>query len=237
MQESSDIFGKAFKDYLEGDNDESIEVGSDIAETSILPVSYFFRDFNNMPEGEKKVLNLCKGSVLDVGAGAGCHSLFLQNKGCDVTAIDNSKGATEVIIERGVKKVFCVDFFEFNKGKYDNILFLMNGAGVAQTISGLSKLFRHSKSLLNQNGSIYIESSDLIYMYEQPDGSIKINLNDNYYGEVEYSLKYKNIAGKPFKWLYVDIDNMINIAEKSGLKSEVIYSHDYNYIMRVEFGK
>jgi 2-polyprenyl-3-methyl-5-hydroxy-6-metoxy-1,4-benzoquinol methylase len=54
---------------------------------------------------EQKALKLSKGKVLDIGAGAGSHSLYLQNeRNLDVTALDISPKSIEVCKLRGIKK-------------------------------------------------------------------------------------------------------------------------------------
>ena len=88
----NDVFGLCLKAYLEGDKRARITVRTDIAETDYLPASYLFRGFDKMPEHEKAALLEAKGKVLDIGACAGSHSLYLQDKGFDVTALDISEG-------------------------------------------------------------------------------------------------------------------------------------------------
>ena len=232
-----DIFGIAFNEYLSGKTGECIQIDSDVAETSHLPVEYFFRNFEAMPEGEREVMKVCKGYVLDVGAGAGSHALYLQRNGWDVAALDFSKGAVKAMKRRGVKNTLCVDFFDYKESKFDNILFLMNGAGIARTLEGLYELFSQAKTLLNKNGSVFIESTDILYLFEEDDGSIMINLGGDYYGEVEYRMKYKEFTGKKFKWLFVDRENMKDIANKAGLKPQMFYdSGKLNYIMKLTVG-
>jgi hypothetical protein len=95
----------------------------------IMPIETLFRSFAGMPELEQKALKLAQGRTLDVGAGAGCHSLILQEKGIDVTAIDISPLSVETMRERGVMKVLQQDFFTLNT-QFDTILLLMNGIGI-----------------------------------------------------------------------------------------------------------
>ncbi len=229
-----DIFGAAFDDYLAGNKNEKIKVNTDIGEVYYIPVAYFFRDFEMMPEGEQMVMEACSGSVLDVGAGAGSHSLFLQNKKCDVVSIDYSEGVAEVMKKRGLKNVYCIDYFDFDKRKFDNIIFLMNGTGIARTLDGLTKLLTHTKSLLNKEGAVFIESADIMYMYEEDDSSYKIDLAGKYYGEVIYRLNYKKMKGKPFKWLFADRDNMAHIADECGFAPQMFYDTcESGYIMKL----
>ncbi len=138
------------------------------------------------------------------------------------------------MLRRGVKNAFEEDFFSLNNKKFDTILFLMNGAGMAQKIHRLQKMLEKAASLLTPAGSIYIESTDLLYMYEDEDGSALINLAGEYYGEVVYQLEYKNLKGKPFPWLFVDYENLSYIAELVDLECEMIYRGElFNYIARL----
>lgn len=234
MPTNPDIFGLAFRDYLDGQKDEEILVKIDLFDDEKLPVSYFFRSYDQMPEWEKVVLDECHGKVLDVGAGAGSHALYLQELEFDVTAIDVSPGAVQCMLSRGVKNAFEADFFTLKNEKFDTILFLMNGAGMAQKIHRLQKMLEKAASLLENDGSIFIESTDLLYMYEDEDGSAMINLAGDYYGEVVYQLEYKNLKGEPFPWLFVDYENLSYIAELADLECELFYRGElFNYIARL----
>lgn len=75
-----DIFGKAIADYQAGNYSEDIITYSSLEEEDTIPLPYLFRDYKKMPPVEQKALKLCKGSVLDIGCGAGSHSLYLQKK-------------------------------------------------------------------------------------------------------------------------------------------------------------
>ena len=85
-----DLFGKAILDFQTNNSPEDLITETNISEADEMSVDYLFRSFNEMPKLEKKALQLCKGKVLDVGCGAGSHSLYLQKKGFQVTAIDIS---------------------------------------------------------------------------------------------------------------------------------------------------
>lgn len=219
---NKDPFGQALKDYLKRNNNESIIVHSDISEEDIIPVSYLFRNYEMMPEIEKYALGICNGKILDVGAGAGPHALWLQEKGAKITAIDSSKGAVESMIERGIKEVIHIDLKKLKNEKYDTILLLMNGIGMAGKLILLSDFLTHLKSLLNINGQILIESTDIKYMFLEEDGSMWIDANKKYYGEVKYQMEYNDIKGKPFDWLFVDYKTLAENAKKNGFESELL---------------
>ncbi len=226
-----DVFGKAFQDYMAGRKDREIKVYTDISGPESLPVSYFFRSYDEMPEGEKLVMEHSAGSVLDVGAGAGSHALELQQRGLQVLALDVSPGAVQTMRQRGVKEIYCGEFYDLKKESFDTILFLMNGAGIAGSLKGLKKLLKHAAGLLSPGGMVFMESTDIMYMYEEDDGSYRIPMGEKYYGEREYRLVYHDLETKPFPWLFVDPHSLEYTASMCGLKTRIIYTGDnYNYV-------
>jgi len=185
-----DLFGKALLDFQNGNYTEDILTSTSISEDDVLHLPYLFRTFSEMPKLEKKALKLAKGKTLDVGCGSGSHSLYLQNKGINVKAIDISEGAIEVSKRRGVANAEVLDVLNETE-TFDTILLLMNGTGIFQKIKEVSKYLLHLKSLLNSGGQILIDSSDINYMYEDEDGGIWLDANNDYYGELDYFLTYK----------------------------------------------
>lgn len=229
-----DLFGQAILDYQNGNYTEDIITSTSISDDDILPIPYLFRDYELMPIIERKALDLAYGKVLDVGCGAGSHSLFLQEeKGLDVKAIDISKGVIKVCKKRGLYNAEVLDILEETE-QFDSILMLMNGTGVFQELSLVTNYLTHLKSLLNPNGQILIDSSDIIYMYE--DGHVNYNLDGktNYYGELEYYLSYKGEKEEPFKMLYMDFKLLKKACITIGLTCEMIIEGDhYDYLAKI----
>lgn len=229
-----DIFGTAFLDFLKGDHHGQIMVKTDLAEDEQLPVAYFFRGFNDMPEWEQLVLQKCKGRTLDVGAGAGSHTLYLQEKGIEVTALDISPGSVACMKKRGIKNAVNHDFYLWKAKPYDTLLFLMNGLGMAGKTDRLPAFFEKAKSLLAPGGTIYCESTDLLYLYTDEHGAAYIDLAGKYYGEIQYTLQYKNVVGEPFDWIFADFDNLQHYALQAGLSAELIYQgENHQYIAQL----
>tara|TARA_R110002126_G_scaffold162111_12_gene310087 strand:- start:953 stop:1651 length:699 start_codon:yes stop_codon:yes gene_type:complete len=216
-----DLFGKALLDFQNGNYSEDIMTSTNISDEDALPIPYLFRDYKDMPKLEQKALKLSKGSILDVGCGSGSHSLYLQKKGFKIKAIDISKGAIEVTKHRGVLKANVLNILDETE-TFDTILLLMNGTGIFQELTQVSKYLSHLKSLLNPNGQILIDSSDIKYMYEDEDGGYWMDMNSSYYGELDYFLSYKGEKEAPMKWLYLDFETLKLACETVGLKCELV---------------
>lgn len=235
LSPNNDPMGAAIRDYQSKGKASRLRVLSSMFDEDEMPVTHLFRTFNQMPRLEQKALSMAKGRVLDIGAGAGCHALALQERGLEVKAIDISPLSCEVMKERGVKDAECVNLFNPQlQGKYDTLLLLMNGTGIAGKLNRLSMLLNRLKELLAEGGQILIDSSDLKYIYENEDGSMDIDLNAPYYGEVDYQMQYKNIKGEPFDWLYTDPMLLASISKQCGLNCEIVEEgENYDFLARL----
>lgn len=233
-----DIIGIALLDYYKGKYSDDIITETNISEEDELPLPYFFRTFKEMPEIEKQALLAVKGKTLDVGCGAGSHALYVQEKGFDVMAIDTSKGAIEVCKLRGLNNAQNIDLLQLENEYFDTILLLMNGTGIFQNLENTSKYVKHLKSLLNPNGQILIDSCDLRYMYDSSeDGGILVPA-DRYYGELEFTMRYKELESESFDWLYLDERTFENICTLNNLNFDVIVRGDnYDYLARITSNK
>ena len=230
-----DLFGKAILDYQTGNSPEDLITETSITEEDEMSVAYLFRSYKEMPALEKKALQLAKGKVLDVGCGAGSHSLYLQNeKKLEVTAIDISEGAIEACTLRGIKNALCCNVLEFNSEKFDTIIMLMNGIGITGKLINISTYFQKLKSMLNPGGQILLDSSDIIYMFDEDEDGGKWIPAGDYYGEVVFTLHYKGETEIPFNWLYVDYNTLQNAAHANGLNCELVAEGDhYDYLARL----
>lgn len=231
---NKDIFGKAIKDFYNKEYTEDIIVQANDFDDDHIPIPYLFRAYTEMPEIEQKALELSYGKVLDVGCGAGSHSLFLQNEQkLDVKAIDISEGAIEICKKRGVQHVMAQDIYDHNDATYDTVLFLMNGSGIIGTLDRIDRFFTHIKTLLAPGGQILMDSSDISYLFQDEDGSFWVDASAGYYGEMQYKLKYKKQESEWFDWLYIDYNTLQNAANANGLLSELVFEGGNNdYLAR-----
>ncbi len=226
--------GRAIWDYFHNENPEDLQTETSISELDELPVKYLFRDFEEMNKIEKKALKLSHGKVLDIGAGAGSHSLYLENdRDLDVTALDISPKAIQVCQLRGIQKAVAQNMLEFSGETYNTILLLMNGTGIFQSLKVIDIYLKKLHSLLNKNGQILIDSTDILYMFDQDeDGGVLIPAN-GYYGELDYIVHYKGESEDPIKWLYLDFNTLKNAAENNGFTIEKVLQDEDSYLAKL----
>ena len=231
-----DLFGTAILDFQTNNSPEDLITETTISEEDEMSVAYLFRNFSGMPILEQKALLLAKGKVLDVGCGAGSHSLYLQNeKKLAVTAIDISEKAIDACKLRGVSNAKVVDILSFEADeKFDTIILLMNGTGIFGKLENVSNYLQKLKSLLAENGQILIDSSDIIYMFDEDEDGGKWISGDKYYGELEFTITYKGEKEASFPWLYLDYNTLQNAAAANGLECELVLEGEhYDYLARL----
>lgn len=229
MTDNKDPLGQAILDYSKNQNTEDIIVSSDLCEDDVIPVSYLFRSYKEMPKLEQQALALCEGEILDAGAGAGIHTQYLIEQGKSVTAIDISNGAVDYLRSKGVNAK-NISFLDLKDCQFDTILMLMNGIGIAGSDERLPSFLAHAKTLLKPGGKIVLDSTDIIYMYEDEDGSLWMDLNTTYYGNFKFQMKYKDAVTDWFEWLYIDQNKLAEIANANGFNFEIVSEEDYTYL-------
>ena len=227
-----DPMGAAIAEYFRTGRAGALRVFSSQFDEDEIPVEQLFRTLGEMPPLEQQALALASGKILDVGAGSGCHALALQAMGKEVTAIDISELSVEVMQQRGVSDARAVDLYdEHFSEQYDTILLLMNGSGIIGNIEGMERFFLRMKQLLKPEGHIYMDSSDLKYLFEEEDGSYLIDIADDYYGVVDFRMQYKQVKGDTFDWLYIDFDTLAYYAEQYGFSAELVSQGEhYDYL-------
>jgi len=217
-----DILGEALQDHFNTGTAETLWVHNSYGEDEVMPVDLFFRDEADMPELELKALELCRGRVLDIGAGAGSHALILQQRNIAVTALDISTTAVAIMKKRGVTDAVEKNIFELElSDTYDTLLFMMNGIGVTGTIAGFKAFLQKAKTYLKPGGQLLFDSSDISYLYQE----IQFPVNA-YFGEVAFAYEYKQKRGKWFKWVYIDQQTLKEVAAAAGWNSHIVMEDD-----------
>ena len=225
----NDVLGQALYDYYTKAAPGKLWIHNTYGPKEEMPVHIYFRKPEDMRQLELVALQNCKGKVLDIGAGAGSHVLALQQKGIDVTALEISPKAAEVMKMRGVASIVEQDVFEFETGGFDTILLLMNGIGLTGSISRLRTFLQHVKKLVNRNGQLIFDSSDVAYLYNG-----KPPEKDRYYGEIMYMYEFKKQKTDWFSWLYIDKRKLAKIAGEEGWETEILFKDEFDqYLARL----
>lgn len=224
-----DVFGEALHDFYTDQFTQKLILHTSYGEPEEMPLDIFFREEEEMPEVELEALSCCYGKVLDIGSGVGSHALVLQDLDLDVTALEISPVAADIMKQRGVNKIINQDIFSYSGDTYDTLLLLMNGIGLVGDIAGLRKFLQQAKTLLQPNGQLLFDSSDIAYLYEDalPEA-------DKYYGEIAYQYEYKGKKGDWFNWLYIDQDTLAEVAGEEGWLTVIQYEQENDqYLARL----
>lgn len=227
LTEDKDPMGAAIQDYFKHKRASRLRVFSSQFDEDEIPVATLFRSYEEMPPIEQTALRLAAGSILDVGAGSGCHTLALREMGKDALPIDISPLSVRVMQARGLDARLTNLFDPHFCNRFDTILMLMNGSGIIGKLANIGDFFLRMKQLLNAGGCILMDSSDLKYLFEEEDGSFLLNLDGDYYGEVDFRMQYKQIKGEAFDWLYIDFDTLSLYASQYEFKTELMERDDH----------
>ncbi len=223
--------------YHRGQHDATIVVYDDY-ERDEAPISYFFRESDQFPPLELTALAHCRGRVLDVGAGSGCHSLALQQRGLSVTAIEISPVLVDILRQRGVRDAREATWMDLRLDEpFDTVLMMMNGVGLAETLDGLDRFFREARRLIRPDGQILADSTD-VRVRMDPDARRTGRLrrpDGRYIGELHFQLEFEGRKGPPFGQLYVDPETLQRKASAGGWGCDILHPPDEygNYLVRL----
>jgi len=207
-----DTYSQALQNYNDGKEPFSYEIVRNDGYSSVVPLSVFFDDFS-FTSIELLALDRCKGKIIDVGAGAGRHTLELQRRNANVTAIDISKSAVTVMKSRGVKKIIHSDIMDLSDVKYDTLLMLMNGIGMVGSPENLDKFLIKAKQLLSKNGIIIFDSVDVLKTDNQKHISYREKniQNGKLPGQQKLRINYSGVSGEWFNWLHINFKEVSTV--------------------------
>jgi len=213
--------GLALRDYFEGAERPIVRVHTSDGDVTMYPAELFFRTYDDFSIMDERGCMEAQGRILDAGAGAGAIALFLQDEmGKEVTAIDISPHAVEIMKKLGVEDAREGNIFDLNGELFDTILLMMNGIGFVGNLEGLYRFLDHAKSILAPGGQILFDSSDL--KFADIDGADLRGKDSGYFGEVWYQLEYQGMKGEPYYWLYLDPVTLKQSAEAQGYAVEIL---------------
>jgi SAM-dependent methyltransferase len=194
-----------------------VTVRYDTGEVEELDAAAFFRPPEDMDVLDLRALDGAKGRVLDVGAGAGAHALALEARGLAVTALELVPEAARVLRSRGLADVVEADLWRFSpRRRYDTVLALMNGAGLAGTLGRLASLIQRLGSFLAPGGALLMDSADLTEDAGPDTG------DGRYPGDLQIQLAYRGAKGPPFPHVFVDPTRLEAAARAAGWQAVIL---------------
>ncbi|MDF2382088.1 class I SAM-dependent methyltransferase [Nostoc ellipsosporum NOK] len=224
-----DILGQAIAGYQAGRRRTRLWILPSYGPRESMPVRIYFRTPAAMSELEHIALGACTGHILDAGAGAGSHALYLQQQDRKVTALDVSPLNCAVMKERGVKDVRQGDLLKWKGRRFDTVLLLMNGIGITGSIKGLKDFLATAPNLLKPGGQLLFDSSDVAYLYQDDRRKGR-----RYYGEVDYRYMYRGQVSEQFSWLYIDSKRLQALARAAGWRCDELYREETGqYLVRL----
>ena len=225
MEHPMQPYGQALKDYYNGNNQVKNIIHREDGLSFDLPVKIFFKDPSEFSPIDNKALDLCFGKVLDIGAGTGYHSLALQNKGLDVTAIDIVPEAVEIMKKRGIQHTECIDIYQYQGKKFNTLLMMSHGIGITGNLDGFHRFLDHAFELTTTDGILVFDSLDV----RETNDPANLAYHEHnrrigrYIGEINWQFEYNGIKGPPVSWLHIDPDTLKEELKKSDWTAEVIH--------------
>jgi SAM-dependent methyltransferase len=239
MKDDQDAFGLALYDYVQGNNDYSIIIERDDGYIDVEDKTVYFEECKDWHPHYREAMRHVKGRVLDIGCGAGRHSLYLQDIGFDVVGIDVSPMAVEACRLRGLKdaKVSSIYDADIELGRFDTILMLGNNFGLFRSYSGAKTLLKKFHDITFDHARIIAETNDPY----QTTNPIHLEYHERnrkrkrMSGQIRMRSRYKKCATPWFDYLMVSKPEIEKIIDGTGWKiSQFIDSETSCYIAIID---
>jgi len=234
MKPEEDAFGQGL--WAHYNSKESFQiVERDDGYIDAMSPTIYFSEHKDWPQSVQKAMEFAKGRVLDVGCGAGRHSLYLQETGLDVLGIDISPLAIEVCKLRGLRKaeVMSIDEVNFKPNSFDTIIMMGNNFGLFHSSKKARELLNRFHKITSPNALIVAETRDP-YTTENP-AHLEYHRSNRKRGrmggQVRIRVRFKKYATRWFDYLMVSKEEMREILRGTGWKVEgFIDAEDSDYI-------
>jgi len=229
-----ELHGQAMLDYVNGDGVALCILRRDdgIAYPPIYAKQFFYAD--GLPELDKIAVEHCTGRVLDIGAGAGSHSLAIQDRGLNVTSVDISAKAVRVMSERGCKDAKVGDVFDSYPESFDTVFVILN-IGIVQNLTGLARFLKHLETLMNDGGQLITDSIDPRNSEDESyrkytQGKIAKGC---YLGERTLRFEYKDQASEWFEWMHIDPETLEQYVDEAGYSMKHLGNDGKRYLVSI----
>ncbi|MCE0521361.1 MAG: class I SAM-dependent methyltransferase [Methylacidiphilales bacterium] len=221
--------------YHSGNTGACFTITRDDGFEQAVPVKIFFED-HQFPDMEVHALDLCSGTILDVGAAAGRHSLELHRRGSEVWSLDILPETRQIMSERGLPRPVIGDILSWNERPFDTVLMLMNGIGMVGTPQRLDEFLRHAHRLVSPGGQILCDSID-VSITQTPVHVAYRNKNIErglYPGQQRFTIKYGDVLGAPVDWLHLDFASLARHCQVAGWSCQLIHQEpDGHYLAKI----
>jgi len=231
LQENQDAMGRAMYDYSSSGMKnprihEIVERDDGYIETDAGPAAYFM-EYRRWPAEEKRALRYARGRVLDIGCGAGRHSLYLQGKGLEVVGIDNSPLIIDICKKRGLKHAEVVPIKQISSklGVFDTVLMLGNNFGLFGSFQGAKRLLKKLSRITSKNARIITTSND-VYKTDNPVHLKYHEMNrkrGRMAGQLRLRVRYQQYTNPWFDYLIVSPEEMEDILDDTGWRLSRIF--------------
>ena len=234
-------FAEALAACAAGETDVELRLRSSLGEDEALPVGFFFRPPDELMDFERYAVELCRGRVLDLGAGAGPHTLALQSIGRRVVAVEGSADVARLLRARGATHVVHADFRHWWRPGFDTVLMLMNGLGPLGTLAGLDRFLAHAPRFLAPGGQLLVDGAEAApsrpsraaTAASRPPAASWPPAGE-YPGEAWIELSHAGRVGRPFRELYIDPGTLARHAAHAGWRFDVVFEDgDGAYLARL----
>jgi 2-polyprenyl-3-methyl-5-hydroxy-6-metoxy-1,4-benzoquinol methylase len=229
-----ELHGQAMLDYLKGEEDACCILRRDdgIAYPPIYAKQFFYPD--GLPELDRIAVERCSGRVLDIGAGAGSHSLAIQDRGLDVTSIDISAKAVSVMSQRGCRDARVGDVFDSYSAPFDTVLVILN-IGIVQNLDGLARFLKQLGTLMTDQGQLITDSID---PRNSEDHSYRKYTQDKiakgrYLGERTLRFEYKDQTSDWFEWMHIDPETLGHYVAQAGYSMKHLGVDGKRYLVSI----
>lgn len=228
-------FARALSDFHSGNRNAAFIIRRDDGFQQQVPAAPFF-DAEHYPRLERRALDECHGSVLDIGSAAGRHSLDLLRRGFKVTSLDVLPEMRLIMEDRGLTDVVIADIFQFGGQRHDTLLMLMNGIGMAGSMGALEQFLLQAHDLVCRGGQILCDSIDVsVTTHPQHVAYRENNVAAGHpAGQQAFIMGHEDEDSVRFNWLHIDFQSLSRVCDATGWEAELLESeNDGHYLCKI----
>jgi SAM-dependent methyltransferase len=202
------------------------------------PADHYLAEPEQWQEHDHRALRLCRGHVLDIGAGAGRNAIELQRRGMAVTGLDISPGAVELSRRRGLRDTVLATVDEYaaaGTARYDTFLLLGNNLGLIESrerapvfLDALARLANPGARIVAQGTDPYGTSDPVHVSYHQRNRE-----RGRLGGQLRLRLRYRLQATPWFDYLNCSVEELTSLLEGTAWRLSSVDQDNRPYYLAV----